>query len=111
MHGAVRAAIGCSHEEFLRLNAAERAACERKMAQTPPVGAYVDPIPPLKRGAYDRQAAADARRRDHEGPMRDMFVPCEGVGSNFGIGCLPPDAKHRALLGAGARPPPPDPQP
>lgn len=109
VHGAVRAAIGCSHEDFLKLTPAERAACDRKLAEAKPRGAYVDPIPPLKRGAFDRQAAADARRRDHEGVMPNPIVACEGLGSNFGTGCLPPEAIHHFPVGAAPRAPAPDP--
>jgi hypothetical protein len=66
----VRDLIGCSHQDFLRLNAAERAACERKMAELPKTpGATVDPIPPLKRGAYDRQALHDERCKRYETPV------------------------------------------
>lgn len=114
VRGAVRAAIGCSHETFLQLSPAEREACERKMAEAPPhSGAYVDPIPPLKRGAFDRQAAADARRRDHEGPMENPITPCAPgtPGSNYGVGCLPPSAMHHVPFGATPRPPAPDPEP
>ena len=95
VRGAVREAIGCAHETYLRLSAAERAACERKLAELPKArGATVDPIPALKRGEYDRQAARDARRRDHDGPMSNPVVPCEGLGSNFSLGCVPKEAMH-----------------
>lgn len=107
--GAVRAAIGCSHEDFLRLSAAERDACQRRMAEQPRIiGPKLDLIDPLKRKAYDQQAAADARRRDHEGPMSAPVIPCSGVGSNFGVGCVPPEAMHSARGGATPRSPAPD---
>ncbi len=109
--GAVREAIGCSHEVFLRLNAAERAACDRKLAELPKArGATVDTIPPLKRGAYDRQAAQDARRRDHEGAMPNPITPCEPGASfsNLGVGCLPASAMHGLRFGSTPRGPAPD---
>ena len=107
--GAVRAAIGCSHEDFLRLNAVERDACQRKLADQPRgAGPKLDLIDPLKRAGYDRQAAADARRRGHDGPMSAPVVACSGPGSNFGTGCLPPEAMHSTRGGATPRPPAPD---
>jgi hypothetical protein len=68
--GAVRAAIGCAHEDYLKLNATERAECVRKMGELPPAhGPALDRIPALKRGAFDRRAEHDERCSRYATPV------------------------------------------
>lgn len=92
----VRNTVGCDHETWLRLSPAERERCDAPLLEGMRSGLRIDPVPGDKRLGFDRQAAADARRRAfQEGPVYSPTTACTGAGSNYGTGCLPDDAiKH-----------------
>ncbi len=90
--GFLRATVGCSHEGYMRLSAAERARCDAGYASAK--GAPL-PLETDKLAAFSREALRnEAKRARGEGPLRGGFVPCDTamVGANLSPGCLPPDA-------------------
>lgn len=47
-------------------------------------------LTPEKRLAFEAAAQVqDAKRASQNGPLQELIVPCTGLGSNFGGGCLP----------------------
>ncbi len=90
--GLLRAAVGCSHEVYMRLSVAERERCDGGFATAKGVapGIADDKLAQFSTQAL-RNEAVRARR---EAPGRGGFVPCDAavVGSNLGLGCLPADA-------------------
>ncbi len=93
LRGVLRATVGCAHEDYVRLTAAEREHCLGAFARDAGRSMAVDAVPSDKRAAYDLEAAANARRRAlREGPIASPVVPCDGPGANLGGGCLPPEA-------------------
>lgn len=89
----VRTTVGCDHETWLRLSPAERERCDVPFVEGLRSGLHIDPLPADKRADFDRQAAADSRRRTlREGPLYNPAPACTGAGSNFGTGCLAEDA-------------------
>ncbi len=93
LRGVLRATVGCDHADYAHLSLAEREKCQRAMVRDASHGPSVDPVPAAKREDYDREAAANARKRGlKEGPLPTMIVPCSGPGANLGGGCLPDEA-------------------
>ncbi len=93
LKGVLRATVGCAHEDFVHLTAAERDHCLSAFARDAGHGLAVDAVPADKRAAYDVEAAANARRRANKtGPLVAPVVACDGPGSNLGGGCLPADS-------------------
>ena len=93
---AIAALFACHSADGAPLDEASRRRCEASRRAQASALPHIADIPPEKRAAYDLQAEADARRRARlEGPLYEPVVRCSGVGSNFGLGCLPPDASHR----------------
>ena len=93
LKGVLRATVGCAHEDFAHLTAAEREHCLSAFARDAGHGLAVDAVPADKRAAYDVEAAANARRRANKtGPLVAPVVACDGPGSNLGGGCLPADS-------------------
>ncbi|MEI9963516.1 MAG: hypothetical protein WDM92_01135 [Caulobacteraceae bacterium] len=86
---ALRRNFGCASPELYHLTADERAACDeradqmRRAARPLPVM-----VPPAKAAEWD----AELQRRRIQ--PNATFTPCEGVGSNLGFGCLPPNSGH-----------------
>lgn len=79
--GAVRAAIGCGHADYLKLTTDEQAACDRKYASLRGADLpHYDAIPPAKRAYYDAVVAAYAKM--HAGTPLPFTVA--GPGTNFG---------------------------
>jgi hypothetical protein len=87
----LRATVGCSHEDYVALNGQERAASDRRIgAEARSIG-----IPSDKIAGFIAAAEAQERRRaDRTGPMKDLFVPCTGPGSNLDRGCINMTSKH-----------------
>jgi len=93
LRGVLRATVGCAHENYAALTAAERERCAQAFVRDASRGVRVDPVPSDKREAYDAEAAANARRRAaKEGGTASPIVACDGPGSNLGGGCLPDEA-------------------
>lgn len=92
----VRNTVGCDHETWLRLSPAERERCNSPFLEGMRSGLHIDALPADKRADFDRQAAADSRKRAYqEGPVYNPVTACAGAGSNYGTGCLADDAvKH-----------------
>jgi len=90
----LRGTVGCESAEAVHLTAEERARCAERFAQDARNGQGFSGIDPAKRGAFSAQAAAD----EHKRSLRDnlgsapLIVPCQGQGSNMGVGCLPDSA-------------------
>ncbi len=93
---ALRTSVGCDADPVVHLTPGERDKCNQKIGEMARKAAPFMGLDPLKRGRFDDQAEADARRRaDRESGMKSVVVPCEGEGSNLGGGCLSPSAiKH-----------------
>lgn len=90
LRGALRAAIGCAHEDFLSLSAAERARCQWQLASGQAAIPRIDHMSPERRAELEAEAASNERRRlGREGAPAQIIVACSGPGSNFGVGCLP----------------------
>lgn len=90
---AIAALFACHPEDGGPPDEASRKRCDSTRLAQAHALPHIDGVPAEKRAAYDLQAAADERRRLRmEGPMYDPVVRCTGAGSNFGTGCLPPDA-------------------
>ena len=52
-------------------------------------------ISPDKLAGFIAAAQAQERQRaDRTGPVRDLFVPCKGEGSNLDRGCINMKTKH-----------------
>jgi hypothetical protein len=67
----------------------EEKACQERWGRDDPSGVSRDLPAPLalaKRAAFDAQARRQDFKRDR--PLAQPFVPCKGVGSNLGPGCL-----------------------
>lgn len=93
---AIAALFACHSVDGAPLDEASRRRCEGSHRTQAAALPHIADIPADKRAAYDMQAEADARRRARlEGPLYEPVVRCSGAGSNFGLGCLPPDASHR----------------
>ncbi len=89
----LRATVGCSHEDYVNLNANERAACDRRVAIAARVGAQkVDGLSAEARAAFD--AAVHAQEEARSSRMQEPFVPCKGAGSNLDRGCINMKSKH-----------------
>jgi hypothetical protein len=87
----LRATVGCSHADYVALNDQERSACDRRIGQEArSIGIPADRIASFIAAAE----AQDRRRADRTGPMKDLFVPCTGVGSNLDRGCINMTRKH-----------------
>ena len=94
LRGFLRSTVGCSHEQYLRLTAVERARCDAGFATALKTAPRI-PLPDDKLAAFARQADANARKRDRqEGSLENTLPACdhEMVGSNLGFSCLPPQA-------------------
>ena len=93
----MRATVGCEHQDYAKLSAAEREHCQKAFVRDASHGPSVDGVPSDKREDYDREAAANARRRaQKEGSTTGSpVVPCDGPGSNLGGGCLPDEAHKK----------------
>ncbi len=83
--------LGCSHEEHLHLNAAERAACDRRIGRDARAVANLklDGIPSEKRAYYD--AVQQAYQAMHD-PRTPVDTSAGGMGSTqqgrgFGFSC------------------------
>ena len=93
--GLLRATVGCSHDVYMRLSAAERERCDVGFATAKGVAPG---LADDKLAQFSAQALRDEKvRARKEGVGRGGFVPCDTamVGSNLGIGCLPADASYR----------------
>ena len=87
----LRATVGCSHQDYLRLNEQERAACDRRIGED----ARAFGIPPDKLAGFIAAAEAQERgRAERGGPPIDPVLPCQGIGSNLDRGCLNLPEKH-----------------
>jgi colicin import membrane protein len=93
LRGVLRATVGCEHQDYARLTAAERERCLQAFGRDARGAGLIDGIPQDKRVAFDAQALADEKKRQaRTGPLGQPIVKCEGQGSNMGAGCLPDDA-------------------
>lgn len=95
LRGFLRGTVGCSHEEYLRLTPAERARCDAGFAaarNAPPIPPPDDRLAEFARG----REANERKRARREGPLYQPVTACSpgSAGSNFGLGCLAPDAVH-----------------
>lgn len=91
LRGALRAAIGCAHQDYLNLSAAERARCDHELATGQAAIPVIDRIPGEKRARFSQQALDDERRRAaREAVIPQPIVQCDGPGSNLGLGCIAP---------------------
>ena len=87
----LRATVGCSHADYVALTEPERAACDRRIGQE----ARSIGIPSDKIAGFIAAAEAQERARaGRTGPMKDLFVPCKGQGSNLDRGCINMTSKH-----------------
>ena len=96
LSGFLRATVGCSHDDWMRLSAAERARCDRNFARAAE-GAGKLPLPTERLAAFATQADADARKRaGREGSLPNTLPACDPtmVGSNMMPYCLPKEAMH-----------------
>ena len=79
---ALRASIGCANPTLYRLTPQERDACNRR-------GDVVErasrPLPLLIDPRKTQRWDAELQRR--HAPPGPAFTPCQGPGSNFGLGC------------------------
>ncbi len=83
--------MGCSHADYVALDEQERSACDRRIGQE----ARSIGIPADRIASFIAAAEAQERRRaDRTGPMKDLFVPCTGPGSNLERGCINMTSKH-----------------
>ena len=81
----LRATVGCSHEDYLRLTGLERAACDRRLGQE----ARTLGIAPDKLAGFIAAAQAQERTRaGRTGPLEDLVTPCKGEGANLDRSCL-----------------------
>ena len=88
----LRATVGCSHEEYLHLNAAERANCDRRVGKDARAVANLnlDALPSEKRAYYD--AVRDAYAATHD-PRTPVDTTAGGStwtgqgGHGIGFGC------------------------
>ncbi len=88
---ALRESVGCDSAEFLRLNPAERARCDRRMGLEARRQA---PFLSTRQSYVDAANAQEETRRDREAPLPELITRCEGAFSNLGVGCLPPKKEH-----------------
>ena len=97
--GLLREAVGCGHDVWMRLSAAERARCDKGFAAAAAKGERF-PLPDDKLAGFAAQAAANERKRaSREGSLPNTLPPCDPamVGSNLLPSCLPKEAMHTVL--------------
>jgi hypothetical protein len=90
----LRATVGCSHADYVKLSTDEQANCDRRVGEE--ARKYLDKslTDPDKRAAFIAAAQAQERRRaDRTGPLQDIYGPCNGQ-SNLGVGCRKDPSKH-----------------
>jgi len=98
VHAFLRGTVGCDYGQTAHLTQEEKARCAERFGRIERNAPPFSGIPPEKLGGYLAEAAANARRRDaHDQniPMTAPVVACDGVGSNFGTGCLPASAHFK----------------
>jgi hypothetical protein len=96
LRGVLRSTVGCEHQDYAHLSAAEKERCAGAFLRDAAHGPAVDRVPAAKREAYDQEAAANERRRlQKEGGLASPVVSCDGPGSNLGGGCLPDEAHKK----------------
>jgi hypothetical protein len=90
----LRATVGCSHADYVKLSADEQANCDRRVGEE--ARKYLDKqlVDPDKRAGFIAAAEAQERRRaDRTGPLQDIYGACNGQ-SNLGVGCRKDPSKH-----------------
>jgi len=79
---ALKRSLGCADPDLYKLTTAERVACDQRGDE---IQRDVRPLPlMIDRAKTDKWDAELARRR---APTGQAFTPCDGPGSNFGVGC------------------------
>jgi hypothetical protein len=90
---ALRTSVGCDYDKTVHLTPSEKDRCSQHYGEVAKKGSVFSGIDPLKRGAFDAQAAADERKRaNRTGPVPQPLIACDGPGSNLGGACLPDSA-------------------
>lgn len=85
---AMAKVLGCSDSARTGMTDAQRAACDKRLAEDVRNAKKLPlMIPPEKKAAWDREMW-----KRHK-PMGDPMVPCTGPGSNFGFACIPDKVK------------------
>ena len=93
MRAFLRGTVGCDYGEMAHLTMEEKARCAERFANIEKRAPEFSAIPGEKLGGFMAEAAANARKqRYREGNGPQPVVACQGVGSNFGVGCLPEEA-------------------
>jgi hypothetical protein len=91
----LRGTVGCDYGPMAHLTAEEKARCAERFANIEKHAPEFSGIPGEKLSGFMAEAAANARKQQYrEGTGPRTVVPCQGVGSNFGVGCLPEEAIH-----------------